>query len=151
MLYWHWLVIGMVLMALEIFMPTFTALWFGAGAVLVGVLLLLIPSLSLAWQVGVWSIASVVATWAWFRFFRNKSPDRTLAGLGREALLGETALVVQAPLGERRGILRFATPKLGAEEWQFLCADSVSTGDRVVVEDVSGNTLIVARRNQAIH
>jgi len=48
-------------------------------------------------------------------------------------------------LGER-GTLRFATPKLGAEEWQFLCSQVVSAGDRVVVEDVSGNTLVVSRR-----
>ncbi|MCG3169289.1 MAG: hypothetical protein CALGDGBN_00807 [Pseudomonadales bacterium] len=146
MLYWHWLAFGMALMAIEIFLPSFTALWFGAGAILVGILLLLIPSLSLAWQVGIWAVASAAATWAWFRFFRDKSPDRTKAGLGREALLGETAMVVHAPVGDKRGTLRFATPKLGAEEWQFLCSQAVSAGDRVVVEDVSGNTLVVSRR-----
>ncbi|MCB1630896.1 MAG: NfeD family protein [Pseudomonadales bacterium] len=145
MLYWHWLVLGMALSAIEIFLPTFTALWFGAGAILVGVLLLLIPSLSLAWQIGIWSVASAVATWAWFRFYRRVTLDHTKAGLGRETLLGETALVVRAPAGDKRGMLRFATPKLGAEEWQFFCAEPVEAGDRVVVEDVSGNTLIVTR------
>ena len=61
MLYWHWLAFGMALMAIEIFLPSFTALWFGAGAILVGILLLLIPSLSLAWQVGIWAVASAAA------------------------------------------------------------------------------------------
>lgn len=145
MLYWHWLVLGMALAAIEIFLPSFTALWFGAGAILVGILLYLIPSLSLAWQVGIWSLASVAATWAWFRFFRRATPDRTKAGLGWETLLGESALVIQAPAGDKRGMLRFATPKLGADEWQFLCSEPVSPGDRVVVDDVSGNTLVVSR------
>jgi hypothetical protein len=146
MAYWHWLAFGMALMAVEIFLPSFTALWFGAGAVFVGLLLLVFPGMSLTAQVLVWAIASAGFTLAWFGYFRNKTPDRTKAGLGREALLGETALVVSAPVGEKRGTLRFATPKLGSDEWQFICTQAVAAGDRVVVDDVSGNTLIVSRR-----
>jgi len=29
LLYWHWLVIGMILVVGEIFIPSFTILWFG--------------------------------------------------------------------------------------------------------------------------
>jgi membrane protein implicated in regulation of membrane protease activity len=32
LLYWHWLVIGMILVVGEIFIPSFTILWFGLGA-----------------------------------------------------------------------------------------------------------------------
>ena len=39
-LYWHWIVLGIALMAIEILLPSFVALWFGAAAVVVGVLLL---------------------------------------------------------------------------------------------------------------
>jgi len=146
MAYWHWLAFGMALVAIEIFLPSFTALWFGAGAVFVGLLLLVFPALSLTVQVLTWAIASIAFTAAWFGYFRNKSPDRTKAGLGREALLGETALVVNVPAGEKRGMLRFATPKLGSDEWQFICAQPVAVGDRVIIDDVSGNTLIVSKR-----
>jgi membrane protein implicated in regulation of membrane protease activity len=38
------------------------------------------------------------------------------------------------------------TPVLGAEEWPFICEQVVAVGDRVVVTDISGNTLIVAKR-----
>ena len=41
LLYWHWLVLGMLLVAGEIFIPSFNILWFGLGALLVGLLLLL--------------------------------------------------------------------------------------------------------------
>ncbi len=61
-------------------------------------------------------------------------------------MLGETAMVVHAPVGEKRGMLRFATPKLGSDEWQFICRQPVTEGDRVIVDDVSGNTLIVSKR-----
>lgn len=146
MAYWYWLAFGMALMAVEIFLPSFTALWFGVGAIVVGVLVLLFPDLTLTRQVLVWAVASAAFTFAWFRYFRNRSPDRTKAGLGREAVLGETAMVVIAPVGEKRGTLRFATPKLGSDEWQFICKQAVAEGDRVIVDDVSGNTLIVSKR-----
>ena len=64
----------------------------------------------------------------------------------REAILGETGHVISAPFGDKRGVLRFATPKLGSEEWQFICQQPVVVGDRVAVDDVSGNTLIVSKR-----
>jgi membrane protein implicated in regulation of membrane protease activity len=42
LLYWHWLVLGMVMILAEIFIPSFTIFWFGLGAILVGGILLLI-------------------------------------------------------------------------------------------------------------
>jgi membrane protein implicated in regulation of membrane protease activity len=144
--YWHWLVFGMLLVVFEIFIPSFTALWFGLGALIDGFMLYLSPGVPLFWQLLVWLIASSVFTWAWFRFFRRLAPDRTKAGLSREAIIGETAQVIRAPQEDSRGMLRFATPKLGSEEWEFLCEQPVVMGDRVIVKDVSGNTLIVTRR-----
>lgn len=143
--YWHWLVFGLVLVGLEIFVPSFTILWFGLGALIVGLLLFLFSGMPLVWQLFIWAVASTAFTWAWFRYFRGLAPDRTKAGLSREAIVGETAQVILAPFGERRGRLRFATPKLGAEEWEFLCEQPVEVGDRVAVTDVSGNTLIVSK------
>ena len=33
MLYWHWLVFGILLVIAEIFIPSFTIMWFGLGAI----------------------------------------------------------------------------------------------------------------------
>jgi hypothetical protein len=144
--YWHWLVFGMLLAGFEIFVPSFTALWFGLGAIVVGLLMLLFPGLPLFWQVLIWTLASAAFTGGWVYHSKYRSPNRTKAGLSREAIVGETALVIIAPEGERRGMLRFATPKLGSEEWEFICDQPVVVGDRVGVKDVSGNTLIVGKR-----
>lgn len=146
LLYWHWLVFGMLLIVFEIFIPSFTALWFGLGALIIGGILLIEPDMRLVWQLVVWLLASSAFTWAWFKFFKRLAPDRTKAGLSREAIIGETAQVIRAPHEASRGMLRFATPKLGSEEWEFICEQAVSVGDRVAVKDVSGNTLIVTRR-----
>ena len=50
MLYWHWLVLGLLLVVGEIFIPSFTILWFGLGALVVGLVELLIP-MSLSVQI----------------------------------------------------------------------------------------------------
>ena len=144
-LYWHWIVLGIALMAMEILLPSFVALWFGAAAVVVGVLLLFIPSLSVAVQVVLWVVFSILFTWLWFRIMQPLAVDKTKAGLSREAIIGEIGQVLSAPTTERRGTLRFSVPILGADEWPFICADEVSSGDRVRVTDLSGNDLIVIK------
>ena len=142
-LYWHWIVLGIAMMALEILLPSFVALWFGAAAVVVGILLLLIPSLSVALQVVLWVVFSIVFTWLWFRFMQPLAVDKTKAGLSREAIVGEIGQVLSTPTGARRGVLRFSVPILGADEWPFICNEAVNAGDRVRVSDLSGNDLIV--------
>lgn len=143
LLYWHWIVFGIGLMLLEIFLPTFTALWFGAGAVIVGVLLLLFPELNPTVQVLIWSVMSVLFTWGWFKYLKPLSIDKTKAGLSREAIIGEVGRVLTVPTDERRGSLRFPAPILGSDEWLFITEETVAIGDRVRVIDVSGNSLIV--------
>lgn len=142
LLYWYWLVFGMLLILLELVVPSFTIFWFGLGALTVGLLLLLVD-LTPTWQIFLWVIASSGFALFWFKVLRPKMTDRTKAGLSREAVVGETAMVVRAPEGERRGELRFAVPVLGAETWSFLCNTPVAVGERVIVRDVAGNTLVV--------
>ena len=130
-------------MLLEIFLPTFTALWFGAGAIIVGLLLVLFPSMTTTVQLLIWSVMSVLLTWAWFKYLKPLSIDKTKAGLSREAILGEIGRVLSAPTDARRGTLRFPAPILGSDEWLFITEEEVAVGDRVRVTDVSGNSLIV--------
>jgi membrane protein implicated in regulation of membrane protease activity len=145
--YWHWLVFGMILIMVEMALPSFTALWFGAGALLVGVLLLIFPALDLNWQVFIWTISSALTTFLWFRYLKPKSINRTMAGLSREAIVGEVGLVIAVPQEHRRGQLRFPVPILGSEEWDIICQQPLALGDRVVVADLSGNALIVTRHS----
>jgi len=146
LLYWHWLVFGMLLIIAEIFIPTFTIFWFGLGGVVVGVLLFLFPGISATWQLLLWAFASSLFTLLWFKVFKPHMADHTKAGISREAVLGETGQVIQIPEGSRRGRIRFTTPVLGADEWSFICEEKVAVGDKVAVKDLSGNTLIVEKR-----
>jgi len=145
MLYWYWLVFGMLLILFELAIPSFTIFWFGLGALVVGVLLLLAPGISLTAQILVWIIASAAFVLFWFKVLKPRMTDRTKAGISREAVLGETAMVTRLPEGDRRGEMRFAVPMLGSDIWSFICVDEVVVGERVMVLDVSGNTMMVKK------
>ena len=56
--YWHWLVLGIGLVIVEIFLPSFTIFWFGLGAIIVGIALWLFPTMDLAIQLSIWIVAS---------------------------------------------------------------------------------------------
>lgn len=141
--YWHWLVFGMLLIITEIFVPNFTIVWFGLAAIVVSGLMLIFPSISLTWQLFIWALASCAMTFLWFKYIKPRMVDRTHAGIARESILGQTGQVIKAPVDGRNGVLRFAVPMLGSDEWAFFCNEPVATGDRVVVKEISGNTLIV--------
>ncbi|MGK2942094.1 MAG: NfeD family protein [Immundisolibacter sp.] len=147
MQYWHWLMLGMALIIAELFITSFFVFWFGLGALLVGLLVWLNPTLGSAWQVFGWSLASGLMTLLWFRYLRPLMKDRTQAGNARAAVIGEAGRVLRAPHGDKRGTVRFTTPLLGDDEWEFICDGSVVIGDRVYVKDFSGNTLVVEKRD----
>lgn len=142
---WHWLVLGILLVIMEIFIPSFTVLWFGLGALVVGVVLWPLPELPLAAQLLIWIVASCLFAILWFKYFKPRMIDKTTAGIAREAAVGESGQVIKVPAGERRGVVRFAIPILSADEWEFICEQDVAVGDRVFIKEFSGNTLIVVK------
>lgn len=144
-LYWHWIVIGVALMLGEIFIGTFFIFWFGAAAIVIGLVLVLFPGINLALQIISWAVLSTLFALGWFRFLKPLSIDKTQAGLSRETLLGESGQVLSPPNGDKRGTVRFPAPVLGSDEWLFISQDQLNIGDRVSVIDVSGNSLIVKK------
>lgn len=145
-LWWHWVAFGLVLVGAELIVPSFTIVWFGLAACLVGVLLLLAPSLSLAVQVFVWTAASAACTLFWFRYFKPKMADRTTAGMSREAIVGETGMMLRGVSSNLdRGRIRFAVPLLGAEEWDCISREPLRAGDYARVTGIDGHVLNVER------
>ena len=144
-LYWHWVGFGVVLMLSEIVLVTFFILWFGVAAIVIGGLLFIFPEISLSWQILLWTILSSILAWSWFKYLKPLSVDKTMAGLSREAIVGEIGQVLVVPSDEKRGKLRFPAPILGADEWLILSRDELKIGDRVSVSDISGNSLIVKK------
>ena len=145
LLYWHWILLGIALVLMEIALPSFITLWLGAAAIVVGLLLLAMPEMSFTLQILIWTVMSVLLTWGWFKFMKPLSVDRTMAGLSREQIIGQAGQVLRVPLDGGKGLLRFPAPILGADEWQFISQDELKVGDRVRVTELSGNSLIVSK------
>ena len=145
LLYWHWILLGIALVLMEIALPSFITLWLGAAAIVVGLLLLAMPDMSFTLQILIWTVMSVLLTWGWFKFMKPLSVDRTMAGLSREQIIGQAGQVLRVPLDGGKGLLRFPAPILGADEWQFISQDELKIGDRVRVTELSGNSLIVSK------
>ena len=143
--YWQWIVFGIALMLSEIFIGSFFIVWFGAAAVVVGLLILPLPNMSGTAQLVIWAISSASFSLAWFKLIKPLNIDKTKAGLSKEALLGEIGQVLQVPSGDKRGKVRFPAPVLGSDEWLIISHETVSMGDRVSVVDLSGNALIVKK------
>jgi hypothetical protein len=144
-IWWQWVVLGIGLTILEIFLPSFISLWFGLGAIIVGLIAWLLPQTSTAVQVLIWIIASAIFVVFWFRFFKPRMVDKTKAGVSRDAAIGEIGHVIKAPVEGRRGVVRFSLPVLSEDEWPFICESQVNAGDKVAIKDFSGNALVVVK------
>jgi len=140
--YWHWIIFGLALSCLEIFIPSFVMVWFGASAVVVGLLMLVID-ISVTVQILLWAVFSVVFLGLWHKLVSPGMGNQTMAGLSREAIVGKVGTVLEYSSDQGRGSLRFPAPILGNDEWEILSEEPLRSGDRVIVADLSGNTLVV--------
>ena len=141
--WWHWIVGGIVLIIAELMIPSFFIVWFGLGALLVG-LLALAFEMSLTAQLATWTLASIAMVVLWFRVFKQ-SFHKTRIGTADGEVIGEIGLTVSAVAPFERGKVRFQRPVLGAEEWVCLADAPIAAGERVKVLAVEGSFLKVGK------
>lgn len=142
--WWHWIVLGIALVIAELVVPAFFVVWFGLGALLVGVLLVLLPGLGVTVQVSLWTLASLAMVMLWFRVFK-RSDYKTRIGQSDGDTIGEIGLVSKAAAPFERGRVRFQKPLLGSEEWECVVDEPVAVGVRVRVVAVEGSFLKVEK------
>jgi membrane protein implicated in regulation of membrane protease activity len=143
-LWWHWVVLGIVLMLLELAVPAFFLIWFGLGALIVGALLVGYASAPFAFQVLAWTAFSLLFIWLWFKVFKPHI-HKSRAGMARGSLIGEVGLVTRDIRPYEKGQVRFQKPILGDEVWESVADEEIRVGQRVRVLEVEGNTLKVSR------
>ncbi|HVY42704.1 MAG TPA: NfeD family protein [Hyphomicrobiaceae bacterium] len=139
---WNWLIVAVVLFALETVVPGVHFIWFGVAAVIVGLLALGI-NFSWQWQLIVFAVISV-ATVFWVR--RYARPDTALSdvpdlNVRAAQYIGRVVPVEEAIRGGGRGKVR-----IGDTLWQAEGADA-AVGTRVKVKGTNGTVLVVEREN----
>jgi membrane protein implicated in regulation of membrane protease activity len=131
LVWWHWMVVGLGLGLLELFVASFFVIWFGLGRIAGGLGHAGDFRLwSSARRSCLWTAASVAMTVAWFKVFR-KDGGKTRSGQADEAL-GEIGVLVRAvePLGieSARGEVRFQKPVMGSDVWPCLADEAIAAG-----------------------
>lgn len=71
MSFWHWLVLGLLLMLVEVALPSTYFLWIGLAALVVGVVSWLIPGMSFDVQIILFAVLSVSAIFLGKRYLKR--------------------------------------------------------------------------------
>lgn len=136
--FWHWWVLALLLGGIEIFATGFIFFWLGLAAAAVGLVLLLVPSMSWELQLFLFGLFSVVSVLIWWRFIRGSGDESDQPGLNRRAnqYIGRTATLDQ-PIVNGVGMVR-----LDDSRWKVLGPD-LPQGTVVRVTAAEGATLRV--------
>ena len=140
LLFWHWWVLGLVLVIIEMVAPGFFLLWIGLAAGVTGLVLFIVPGMS--WQVqflifGVLAVASVVAAKYYLRRNPIETEDATLNRRGSQ-YIGHVFNLDEAIVN---GVGKV---RVGDGWWRAQGPD-LPAGARVKVVGVDGNMLTVEK------
>lgn len=138
-LWWHWVVFGIILLIVEMNSGTFFILGLGVAAVLVGVMDLLLGT-SFNTELLVWMVLSLLSIAAWFKWLRE--PHKTKSGQSNYRL--DTLGTVEAAIAPHsRGKVKFDSPVLGNTVWHATATVDIAKDTRVKIVQVNGQLIEV--------
>ena len=136
--YWHWWVLALACLSIEVFAPGAIFIWFAAAAAVTGAVLLVLPDLSWQIQITLFAILSLASIIAWHKY-RQKSPLKnpypTLNKRGEE-LVGRSFTLAE-PIVNNYGKLR-----VDDTMWKINGPDA-EVGQKVKVTSIDGTILKV--------
>lgn len=142
--WWHWAVLGIGLIIAELAVPAFFIVWFGLGALLVSLVVLVAPSLGLTAQLLTWTVASVAMVVIWFRIFKP-GMHKTRIGMSDSNIVGEVGMLTRDVEPYQKGQVRFQKPLVGSESWECISDEAIKSGERVKVLGIEGSFLKVGK------
>ncbi len=138
-LWWHWVVLGLVFVGLETVTLTFLMLGIGVAAILTGLIAYAL-NLSFSTELLIWSVSSILFVVGWWRFIRQ----RTVTQSGQPHYRVDTkGTVVEGIEPPARGRVLFDIPVLGNREWPAFADEPLEMGTKVHIVDVSGQLIKV--------
>jgi len=141
LLWWHWIVLGLILLIMEMFTGTFILLGLGLSAVIVGVIDTLYP-LSLNGGISIWILFSLLSFLFWFKFMKDNSIEKS----GQSNCSLDTLGVVESHIETNgRGRVRFDKPLLGTTLWTATSKENLTPNSRVKIIEIKGQLIEVAK------
>jgi len=139
--WWHWLILGFILLILEMNTGTFVMLGLAVASIIVGVLDYFVP-MSFQNQILIWILLSMMALWAWRKWVKipqisnTGQSDHTLDTLGT---------VTEGIHPHQRGKVIFDTPVLGNTSWHATSTEEIPKGARIKIVEINGQLITVSK------
>ena len=137
LLYWHWVITGLVLIGIEILiLPGTFFLWVGLSALIVGGVTFFIP-LSLGGQLLIFSPLALLITWAGKSCMKkNIHSDAPFLNRRSDQLIGKVLILTHPIVGGQAQIT------MGDSVWNVRGPD-LPVGHSVIIKAIDGNILVV--------
>ena len=139
LLWWYWVVFGLILITTEIFLGTFLMLGLGVAAILVGTIDKIF-SLSTEMELALWIILSLISIVLWFKYLKDNSVE--YSGQSNYSLTTQ-GVVEETIEANGRGKVKFDTPVLGNTIWHATAKEEILAGSRIKIVEVKGQLIVV--------
>lgn len=135
---WHWLTLGVLFFAIELFAPTTFLLWPAIAAVVTGLTVWLIPALGWQLQVALFAVLAIAATLLGRTFFKKKDKNSAYTALNRrgESVAGRI-VTLQEPIVNGVG-----RTTIDNTRWRLVGPDTPA-GTQMKVTGTEGSSLTV--------
>lgn len=139
--FWHWLILGVLLIVLEIFAPGVVFLWVGVAAIITGGIAWTSPDMAVQWQVIIFAalaVASVLTGRKWMKTHPVQTDHPMLNRRGEQYIGRHFTLSDAIDSG-------FGKIKVDDSIWK-VSGEDMPAGTSVEVTGVDGTVLKVERR-----
>jgi len=139
--FWHWWILAIVLMCIELFAPAAFFIWCGIAAAIVGLIVLVLPAMS--WEVPflLFAVLSVVSVLVGRKFLQQRGAmesDQPMLNRRGEQYVGRV-FTLNEPIVDGTGRVQ-----VDDSSWRIEGQD-MAAGVRVKVVAINGSTLIVEK------
>ena len=138
-LWWHWIVLGFLLLILEMNTGTFLILGLGLASIIVGVLDLAID-LTFTSEVMIWTVLCVLSLVAWKLWVKEEHVSDSGQSNYKLDTIGTVTEDIEP---NHRGKVTFDTPILGNTSWTATSGSSISKNTRVKIVEIHGQLIEV--------
>jgi inner membrane protein len=138
--HWHWLILGVVLLILELVTGGGFLLWIGIASLTVGLMVIVLPFFSWPMQMLFFSCFSIIACCSWWIYLRQHPEESDQPALNRrsEQYIGRV-LTLETDIVNGRGKV-----KIGDTLWRVIGED-MPAGSKIEVIKADGVLLHIKK------
>lgn len=138
-----WLASGIVLMAMEIIVPGFVIIWFGAGAIVTALFVFtgIVSGPVASWAVFLLSSFALLLTWNFL--LKRKFGSKVTQDQRDATLVSLRGVAVTEIFPHKPGDVELFQPYHGIKVWKAESGESIVPGDEVEVIEARGIHLVV--------